>query len=506
MTEIKRDGYFSYYYRRKYSPEEIRVVWNAVNTLCPNYSKDEKLLATRSILAYHWVVYRTTFTHNMNNNVAVSAKYRDIIRNMSKLHQVPPEMAEAVITWENSGGISRRSWAECVGIGQLSMGAVQTSHLFYEQYLKRHRQEARRYKFLHKHTGYGIFQSALNIHQAEIDKFGLAEKHKKLRIKYKVDDERLIPECNIEDAVVYLKLLYGNYGQRMDLAISAYHNGGLNNNDIIKDYIKRAAGGIPTADFSQTDIIGAIQKYNISYVSLWNDFRSREMMNGLRTVYGDVTGSHNSHLALGDESDIYPWKVIAAWGALNAKPEVLNGLISKYSGGIWDLVECRGMKVYDSYDAIEEGIRKGFLVRIPKGICSDAGIGKMENMSDDYVKNKKQFNYYTSPEMAGFLLELSEVYRGRTKNPKVRIPLRNALYSKSLETYTQRGLPDRLKPHLMGASVEIALDKAPYRDKLLRILNEFYLHDHIFYTRKDGYNRITLNPRYGKYYYHKYKQ
>ncbi|MCE1245469.1 MAG: transglycosylase SLT domain-containing protein [Firmicutes bacterium] len=504
LFEIKRDGYLSYYYRRKYTPVEIKTVWNAINAICPQYSKEEKLQAARSVLAYHWVVYKTTFAHNMNNNVGVTAKYRDLIRETSKLHQIPPEMVEAVITWENSGGVNRRSWAACVGVGQLSMGAVHTAHAFYTPYLRRHKQEAARYKALYRHLGWNIFLKALEVHQVELDKYDLAEKHKRLRKKLKIDDERLIPECNIEDAVVYLKLLYGNYGNRMDLAISAYHNGGLNNNDILKDYIKRVAGGIPTSELTQTEIIDAIKKYNISYISLWNDYRSREMMNGLRTVFGDVTGAHNGHLALGDESDIYPWKVIAAWGSQNVSTEVLNSIIDRYRGSVWDYVECKGMKIYDSYDSIKEGIDKGRLVRIPKGICSDAGLGKFEGMPADYVSERKKFNYYITPEMAGFLKELSEVYRGRTKNPKVRIPLRNALNSKALETSTGGLVPERMRPHMMGVSVEIALDKAPYRDKLIRILNEFYLHDHIFFARNGDYNRITLNPRFGKYYYQKY--
>jgi len=139
IEEISQDGYLSYFYRRKYSKPEVKIVWDAVNKLLPNYSREDKLLATRSILAYHWVVYRTTPTHNMSANVNVTRKYRDLIERYAKLHDIPVEMVEGIITWENSGGISKRSWAACVGVGQLSAGAVHTAHKFYVPYVKKKR-------------------------------------------------------------------------------------------------------------------------------------------------------------------------------------------------------------------------------------------------------------------------------------------------------------------------------------------------------------------------------
>jgi hypothetical protein len=43
QKEIEREGYLAFYYRRKYSPEEIRMAWNAVNTLFPDYTADENI-------------------------------------------------------------------------------------------------------------------------------------------------------------------------------------------------------------------------------------------------------------------------------------------------------------------------------------------------------------------------------------------------------------------------------------------------------------------------------
>lgn len=503
MDEIKKDGYLSYFYRRKYSKDEIKIVWEAVSKLFPQYSKEDKLLATRSILAYHWVVYRTTPSHNMSANVAVTKKYRDLIEKYSKLHEVPVEMVEGVITWENSGGTSKKSWAACVGVGQLSTGAVNAAHEYYISHLKNKEEMVEIYDLMHGKFNFPLFHIAGKKHILQLDIFDVANRHRETRKKLKVDDERLIPDCNIEDAAVYLKILYNNYENRVDMAISTYHNGGLNNNDILTDYISRASGGKIKGKLTQKEIIAAMDQYKISFISLWRDHRSRDMLNGLRTVFGEITTSANQNLSLGDESDIYPWKVAAGYAALNAPDEVLNRLVEKYRGP-WDVAECRGVRIYGGYDEVKAGIKSGWLVKLPSSLYNDKGVGGLQGGSKDYYKSRSMYNYYVAPETLGFLYELNKVYKGRTKNPEIKVPLNAALESKLLEKYGSGKVPEDYRTHLQGLALGVDIANAEHGDILLRILREFFLHDHIYLIRQKGKNRICVNPRYGKYYYEKY--
>lgn len=505
IEEIGRDGYLSYFYRRKYSKPEVKIVWDAVNKLLPRYNREEKLLATRSILAYHWVVYRTTSSHNISANIRVTKKYRDLIKRYAKLHEVPPEMVEGVITWENSGGISKRSWAACVGVGQLSAGAVHTSHRFYVPYVKKEKKLASAYRKLNKSFNFPLLKMTCKKHEENAHLFNVAKRHRKKRIALGVKDGRTIPECNIEDSVIYLKLLYNNYASRMDLAISAYHNGGLNNNDIIGNRLKRLTGGKTGGNMTQKEIISAINQYDLSFIDLWKDNTSRDMLNGLRTVFGHITTPANRRLALGDESDIYPWKVIAGYAALDAPEPVIRGLIEKYRGP-WDVAECRGLRTYADYNMIRRGIKSGWLVKLPSLMYKDNGIGNIEGATSSYLKKRKVYNYYVSPEMIGLLHEINDMYRRRTGNNKVKVPLRAALDSRMLERYTPASIPDRYRTHLQGVSVDVDLAKAPYRNKLYRILKELYLGDRIYFVRNGGANRVCINPRYGKYYYEKYRK
>jgi len=342
-------------------------------------------------------------------------------------------------------------------------------------------------------------------HEENARLFNVARRHRKKRIELGVKDERTIPSCNIEDAVIYLKLLYNNYANRMDLAISAYHNGGLNNNDIIGNHLNRLSGGKIGGKMTQKEIIQAINRYELSFIDLWKDNISREMLSGLRTVFGHKTTSANRHLSLGDESDIYLWKVVAAYAALDAPKPVLKGLIEKYRGS-WDVAECRGLRTYTNYDMIRRGIRSGWLVKIPSSMYKNCGIGNLEGVTSSYLKNRKVYNFYVSPEMLGLLYEINRMYRRRTGNSKVKVPLRAALESKILERYSPASIPEKYITHLQGVAVDINLAKAHYRNVLYGILKELYLGDRIYFVRKDGANRVCINPRYGKYYYEIYRK
>lgn len=499
MEEIKKDGLLSYYYRRKYSREEIGIVWKAVNELLSDYSRKDKLIATRSILAYHWVVYRTTPTHHMGANVLIAKRYRNLMKEKAKLHQIPAAMLEGIITWENSGGIARKSWAECVGLGQLSWGAVRTAHQFYVPYVKKQTRLAGTYREMGDFFNMPLLNAFSKNCLLEAEIYDIASRHKKLKAVAGVEDERVIPECNVEDAAIYLKLLYNNYANRMDLAISAYHNGGQNNNDVIRDYLNRKHKAGLTRDSEQKEIIAAIERTNLSYIDLWKDNRSRDMLNGLRTVFGEPTTHLNQRLAMGDESDIYLWKIVAAYAALDAPAKTLLGLVEKYRGD-WDVAETRGLKRYQSISQIREAIKSGMLVPLP-GVYIDCGIGDIKGGSRAYYKDRYRFNYYVLPETAGFLLKLAEVYRNRSKNPRLKIPIRAALQSKVLEKYEPGSIPEDYHTHLQGVSLDINLEKAD-RPKLLRlILKEGFLHDKIYIVMKKGVYRVTVNPRYGKHFY-----
>lgn len=505
LKEISQDGYLSYYYRRKYSTPEIKIVWDAVNTLFPQYTQEDKLLAARSTLAYHWVVYRTTSTHNMAANLKVTRQYKDLIEKFSRLHQIPVEMTEAVITWENSGGVSKTSWAECTGVGQLSWGAVKTAHEFYVPLVNRKKLLAKTYKELDEDFSFPLFTVLSLSRDKEAEIFDVAGRHKRIQKSLGIQDERTISQCNIEDAAIYLKLFYNNYGQRIDLAISAYHNGGLNNNDIIEDYLRRNKGIKTPGVMTQKEILEAIHKHDLSFIHLWKDKRSRNMLNGLKTVEGHITTHANSHMALGDESDIYNWKVAAAYGALYAPEDVFNGLVKKYQG-LWDTTECKGLRIYSDYESIRNAIRSGWLVKIPSTLYEDKGVGGIPGGSSDYYKNRSTYNYYVTPEAAGLLYEINLAYRGRTSNPNIKVPLKNALGSKILENASSHSIPERFITHLQGVSFEIDLDNAPHKSILNRILQELFLHDHIYLSSNSGRTKITINPRYGKYYYNRYEE
>jgi hypothetical protein len=494
--EIEKDGYLAYYYRRKYSADEIKITWNAVNTLFPDYSYDEKHQATRSILAYHWLVYRTTSFHYMPDNLAVTRKFEHLMDKFAKLHNVPVEMVKAVITWENSGGVTKESWAACVGVGQLSMGAVESAHGYYAKQHQKMKELARIHRMQAEKFNFPLENSKAVEYEKMADFYDVAGRHKRLAKQLGIADERLIPECNVEDAVIYLKMNYESYNHRMDLAISAYHNGSFNNNDIIRSYLSRIAGINIASSNDYGSILSAINNRNLKFIDLWNDVHSRDMLNGLRTVYGDITADHNKHLALGDESDIYVWKVAAAYAALQASDETVASLVKKYAAE-WDIAECQGLKLYSSIAEISKDIKNGRLVKLPP-VYTNSGISDLKGGTEDYHRYRASYNYYVLPETAGMLLSVVLEYRKRAGDPQLKIPLKAALDSRVLELHNPGSIPKRYHTHLQGAAVEIDFEKASKPHILRQIIEEMYMHDRIYWIRKDGVNRVCVNPRFGK--------
>jgi hypothetical protein len=439
----------------------------------------------------------------MPSNLEVTRRFEHLIDKYSKLHGVPSEMVKAVITWENSGGVTKESWAACVGVGQLSMGAVEAAHGYYAKKHEKMKNLARLYKMRAEKFNFPFDHARAAEYQINADFYDVAGRHRRMAKKLGIQDERLIPECNIEDAVIYLKIMYERYNSRMDLAISAYHNGSFNNNDIIRSYLSRNAGITLSSSMDHDKILSAITRNNLKFIDLWNDPHSRNMLNGLRTVYGHVTDDQNKHLALGDESDIYNWKVAAAYGALQASEETINELMRKYNAE-WDIAECQGLKLYSSITEIHRDIQKGRLVKLPPVYVS-SGLSDIGESSVDYHQNRAHYNYYVLPETAGMLLSIAGEYQKRTGKPGLKVPLKAALESRRLEQYQPGSIPKRYHTHLQGAAVSIDFDKSSDPRTLRQIVEEMYMHDRIYWIKKDGLNRICVNPRFGRRFFKTYK-
>ncbi|CAN0393214.1 unnamed protein product, partial [Phaeothamnion confervicola] len=94
----------------------------------------------------------------------------------------------------------------------------------------------------------------------------------------------------------------------------------------------------------------------LNYLSLWNDRRSREMLNGLRTLDGDPRTRQNASQALGDESDIYPWKVLGSLCAYRQGLDYVTKEQAKYNLPQVE-VEVIGLPLYTTPDQIAAAVK-----------------------------------------------------------------------------------------------------------------------------------------------------
>ena len=293
-----------------------------------------------------------------------------------------------------------------------------------------------------------------------------------------VKDERAIAECNLEDVVLFFDFLLEHYDRRVDHAIAAYHKGVLNQDDILYDYLRRRD---PSVLYPQpgdrSSFLGALKKLNVTYLDLWNDPRSREMLNGLRTVEGELTTRKNAHLALGDESDIYPWKVLGSLSALLAGEEYLNNCVERYS--IPQLAgEVRGLPAFKGEEGRKEGANSGFLVRFPDRYWK----GDQEDKRQAWIR----------PELMGYLLHLRDRMSRALGVANWRLPL----------VSLGRGGKDKgsweQEVHAKGVAVRITVANMniEQRDLLKKFLQQDYLFDRIYLRSGGDEHHLVVNPRF----------
>lgn len=438
------------YHAVKYPPWQKRLVASCVDDIMPHASVAERRQAVEETLAFFHVVYHPTRSHAIENNVAVTRRYADEIALACERFGVPKAMAFAILTWENSGGTSATSYAACVGMGQLSDGALAQAHRL-----------GRRFARLEIAAG-GLCMVVADVldvltprnpvanvlrgraaflgqRAREMD---LSTVHDSLRRQAGVKDERAVPRANIEDSVVFMRYLLEMYGGRADLAISAYHNGVGNNDDLLADYLKRVEPRVAVfTPRARAPLFDALRRRRISYVSLWNDLRCRQMLNGLRTMDGEVTTPANASQAMGDESDIYLWKTLAALAATRATPEQLAALVVRYEAD--------------------------------QGEAETAGLACAVRLVDSR-------GLRVTPEMHGYLKRLEE--RVRRADGHKAPPLSVSVAHESAS-------------HRAGVAVDLTMNSASLR----RLLNEDWLFDRIYKNRlPDGRLHICLNPRFGR--------
>ncbi|MDQ7826249.1 MAG: hypothetical protein RDV48_25835 [Candidatus Eremiobacteraeota bacterium] len=493
------------YYYKKYPRCEMDAAEKSVAAILPHLDEDQHDQAVKEVMAFHHVVYHGTEWHRMDQNVKVARTYESMVERYALLHHVPPEVAKAVICWENSGDISKISYAECGGLGQLSWGAVERAHKHGKKMAAALREKAKASKVLYEQTGSEEHLREARRLNSEADFYHFEKKHKVLAKKYGISDERLVPECNAEDTVVFLRVLLDYFQDRRDFAIAAYHNGVANMDELTVDYLKRRVPWTWNSEKpDRSFLLQALEKYRITYLTLWDDTRCREMLSGFRTMDGDITTGANSSEALGDESDIYLWKVLAAYGALISSDDSLTRLIDRYRYR-WDIAECMGLRVYDSDGIIEEAIKKGELVRLPP-VFHDGGISTIETPSRDYEQFFKGSNYYVTPELAGFLCRLSHELAEATGKKQVRIPVTAALESRQVYL-APAGAPGesvKYRTHLQGVAFDCKPSLSSHREMLRLLLKRWYLRDRLYLIVEGDHYHVCLNPRYGTEFYQYY--
>lgn len=474
------------FYQQKYPEAERSAVRSTLAEVVPHLDAAGLEEATAEILAYHHVVFHRTKLHDLEKNHAVVRRVEPKLREAAARFDVPVLPLMAIVSWENSGDLTQISWANAAGLGQMTWGAVDRAHSFAAEEAARLKAEAEGLR------ASGDAARAADL-EAKARQYDLASRHKQLQKSLKIQDERMIVEANLEDAALFFKYLLQCYGDRPDLAISAYHNGVLNNDDILYDYLIRQGETISYPDEDRSEFVQALARRNLSYLDLWRDARSRQMLNGLRTVEGEVTNSSNADMALGDESDIYPWKVLASLAALQAGPEHTAATVARYADR-WDVVEVKGLPEHANFSAFEAAIDKEHLVK--SGVpLQDLGIG---GRLPEGTRGRT-YSYYITPELDGYLADLTRRLRETTGKPDLKVPVSNLSAASGLGSKSPACPGGELGTHLRGVAVDVvpgALE--PGQQKALEaLLWSDYLMDRIYLNRHAGAHHVVLNPRRG---------
>ncbi|MGM9999257.1 MAG: hypothetical protein ACI38Q_07735 [Candidatus Bruticola sp.] len=518
------------YYKHKYKKRERSAVVNGVKDLLPSYSEEQAEQTVNTILGYHYVVYHQTPQHNLLNNHAVARQVETQLRTICTGLNVPFEAVWAIVSWENSGDVSKVSFANAAGLGQITEGAVETAHAFGKARAEEWRQEAARLRTSD--------MSEDKIKAERLEKAAkladCEERHAVLAKNNKLKDERLLMECNLEDSVLFFKYLLSKYGERVDLAISAYHNGVVNNDDVIYAYLRQVKDLNLEAetDHNRIGLLEALERYDLKYIDLWNNLYTREILCGLRTVYGERVNDDNSSLALGDESDLYPWKVIASYAGLKAGDNFVRTLQGRYEQPL-DFCEVRGLPAYDSLAKWQEGLENDWLCVISSAKFKNFGVDvpaaekiipkvsqakaadKAKNKADESGKKVKAQEkevvpelsdevkaacWYASPELYGYLSSLQKRLIEASGNPNVKLPLKNISGAWAIGRSHKACAANSTESHDRGVAVDFALNKLPavHRNILEKLILEDFLLDVVYIKRApDGIIHVVINPRCG---------
>jgi hypothetical protein len=467
-----------YYLHGKYPQLEIDAVSTMLEKVFPERSETQKRQMVAEILSFHHVVYHPTENHDLATNHRTIRKYKDLLEKICARHEVPFYPVLAITSWENSGGSDKVSWADAAGLGQMTWGAVDEAH----------RYAARKAANLKEAAQWEKYQGGIDKDPARLEKakkleamaarLNIEQRHRQMAKEAGVSDERAIAECNLEDVVLFYDFLLSNYGGRVDHAIGAYHKGVLNHDDILYDYLRRHDATVlyPQAS-DRSSFLNAIEKLNVSYLDLWNDARSREMLNGLRTVEGEKTTPANAHLALGDESDIYPWKVLGSLSGLMAGEDYLEKCVQRYS--VPQLAgEVRGLPVFLGEEGLKKGSNQGYLVKLPEEVWQ----GDPSRKRAAWVR----------PEMVGYMLHLKDRL-SRLNGRETRLPV--------MELGEAGADRADWEKELQGKGVAVRFStadlSADQRKNLLKELQQDYLFDRIYLRSARDEHHIAINPRFG---------
>ncbi|MFA5507843.1 MAG: hypothetical protein WC314_05975 [Vulcanimicrobiota bacterium] len=468
-----------YYLHGKYTQEELDAVANAIKEVFGEREPTQQRQMVAEILSFHHVIFHPTENHDLRNNHAQIKKHRELLEKMCDRHGVPVLPVLAITSWENSGGSTKVSWADAAGLGQMTWGAVDEAHRYAARKAQKLKEQADWEKYHAKILKDDKKLEKAKALYAQAAKLNVEQRHRQMALDAGVKDERAIAECNLEDVVLFFDFLLSMFGGRVDHAIGAYHKGVLNQDDILYDYMRRRD---PTVLYPQphdrTAFLEALDRLNVTYLDLWNDPRSREMLNGLRTVEGERTTRANAHLALGDESDIYPWKVLGSLSALNAGEEYLARVVERYS--VPQLAgEVRGLPAFKGEEGRKEGANKGYLVDFSQKYWA----GPHDDKRQSWIR----------PELAGYLFHLRDRMGRLIGDGAWSIPI--VALGKADEKTS--GWEQEL--HAKGVAARIALAglNIGQSDHLKQLLQQDYLFDRIYLRSSREEHHIVLNPRFG---------
>lgn len=464
----------NYYVYKKHDPAERAAVSRVVEDVLKHYDQRSKRQAEAEIMAFHYVVFHPTRWHHLDRNHAVIREFESTLKELCALHEVPFYPVLAIVSWENSGGVGKTSWANAAGLGQMTWGAVGEAHEFAAAKSRKLKDLARRKKYLAGATNDPKAMRQARELAQKAERMDIRRRHRLMVKDAKVADERHLVEANLEDVVVFFEFLLSKYGGRVDHAIGAYHKGVLNQDDILYDYLRRLEPGLDyPEEGNRAPFIEALKRHNVTYLDLWNDPRSREMLNGLRTVHGEVTTAANSHMALGDESDIYPWKVLGSLSAYLAGSQHLDKMIGRYSGDQL-LVEVQGLPTYEDRESAERALKRKLLVEMKAPV--------------DFP-GASQLDRWVTPELDGYLWRLNERLGRLTGKPAVALPL-----------VAQHKEIDKLAP-VFARKVACAIDPTRLTERDGRLLSQLlkrdYLSDRVYWRQTQDLHILVINPRFG---------